>query len=277
MPGFRPRAYAAFSNTLAAFITLLALFPLAWMLVAGFKPEREVLSVPFRFLPSAWGVDSFRRLFADTTFPFLSAMRSTFIVSATATLMSLAMNSMAAYAFARLEFRLKRLLWAATVVTMYIPGITILLTSFILVRNLGLLDTMAVLILPGAANAYSIFFFRQFFLNLPLSLEEAALIDGANRFRIFTRIYLPNALSPLVIVGVSTFLGYWNSFIWPTMTVTKISNLQVMQVIRSYSSMYSTRYGTVMAGSSLAALVPIVLFLLFQRRIVKGILLTGIK
>jgi multiple sugar transport system permease protein len=136
---------------------------------------------------------------------------------------------------------------------------------------------MAVLILPGAANAYSIFFFRQFFLNLPLSLEEAALIDGANRFRIFTRIYLPNALSPLVIVGVSTFLGYWNSFIWPTMTVTKISNLQVMQVIRSYSSMYSTRYGTVMAGSSLAALVPIVLFLLFQRRIVKGILLTGIK
>jgi multiple sugar transport system permease protein len=204
-------------------------------------------------------------------------MRSTFIVSATATLMSLAMNSMAAYAFARLEFRLKRLLWAATVVTMYIPGITILLTSFILVRNLGLLDTMAVLILPGAANAYSIFFFRQFFLNLPLSLEEAALIDGANRFRIFTRIYLPNALSPLVIVGVSTFLGYWNSFIWPTMTVTKISNLQVMQVIRSYSSMYSTRYGTVMAGSSLAALVPIVLFLLFQRRIVKGILLTGIK
>jgi multiple sugar transport system permease protein len=277
MPGLRQRSFAWFSNSIAVFITILALFPLLWMVVAGFKPEREVLSVPFRFLPSAWGVDSFRRLFADTTFPFLLAMRSTFIVSATATLMALAANSMAAYAFARLEFRMKRLLWVLTIVTMYIPGMTILLTSFILVSNLGMLDTKAVLILPGIASAYSIFFFRQFFLNLPLSLEEAALIDGANRFRIFTSIYLPNALSPLVIIGVTTFLGYWNSFIWPTMTITKISNLQVMQVMRSYSSMYSTRYGTVMAGSTLAALPPLILFLIFQRRIVKGIILSGIK
>jgi multiple sugar transport system permease protein len=198
-------------------------------------------------------------------------------VAVCASLLSLAMNSMAAYAFARLEFRFKRVLWVSTLVTMYIPGITILLTSFILVRNLGILDTKAVLILPGAASAYAIFFFRQFFLNLPMSLEEAALIDGASRFGIFLRIYLPNALSPLVIIGVGTFLGYWNSFLWPTMTVTKISNLQVMQVIRSFSSMYSTKYGTVMAGSTLAALPPILIFLVFQRHIVKGIMLSGIK
>ncbi len=114
-------------------------------------------------------------------------------------------------------------------------------------------------------------------LNLPLSLEEAALIDGATRFGIFTRIYLPDALSPLVIIGVGTFLGYWNSFIWPTMTITSINHLQVMQVMRSYSRMYSTRYGTVMAGSTLAALPPIILFLIFQRHIVKGIILSGIK
>ncbi len=277
MVGARHRSYEIFSSILAVLITAAALFPLAWMAMAGFKPEREVLSVPFRFLPTRWVLDSFRRLFADTTFPFLVSMRSTFFVSAIACLMALAMNSMAAYAFARLEFRLKRLLWAVTVVSMYIPGITILLTSFILVSKLGILDTKAVLILPGAASAYSIFFFRQFFLNLPMSLEEAALIDGASRFRIFTRIYLPNALSPLVIIGVGTFLGYWNSFLWPTMTITRITNLQVMQVMRSYSSMYSTRWGTVMAGSTLAALPPIILFLIFQRHIVKGIILSGIK
>jgi len=277
MPGTRHRAYGIFSSILAVLIATAALFPLAWMAMAGFKPEREVLSVPFRFLPTRWGLDSFHRLFADTTFPFLVSMRSTFFVSAIACLMALAMNSMAAYAFARLEFRLKRLLWAVTVVSMYIPGITILLTSFILVSKLGILDTKAVLILPGVASAYSIFFFRQFFLNLPMSLEEAALIDGASRFRIFTGIYLPNALSPLVIIGVGTFLGYWNSFLWPTMTITRVTNLQVMQVMRSYSSMYSTRWGTVMAGSTLAALPPVILFLIFQRHIVKGIILSGIK
>ncbi len=277
MPGARHRVYWISSSTIAVVVTFIALFPLAWMLMAGFKPEREVLAVPFRFLPTRWVLDSFKRLFADTTFPFLTAMRSTFIVSAVATVLALAVNSMAAYAFARLDFRFKRLLWGVTVLCMYIPGITILLTSFILVSRLGMLDTMAVLILPGVASAYSIFFFRQFFLNMPLSLEEAALIDGATRFRIFTRIYLPNALSPLVIIGVGTFLGYWNSFLWPTMTVTKISNLQVMQVMRSYSSMYSTWWGTVMAGSTLAALPPIILFLIFQRHIVKGIILSGIK
>jgi multiple sugar transport system permease protein len=277
MPGMRNRSFEAFSSALSVLVTLIALFPLAWMAVAGFKPEREVLSVPLHILPSAWKLDSFRRLFADTTFPFLAAMRSTLLVSTAAALLSLTVNSMAAYAFARLEFRGKRALWVATIMTMYIPGITILLTSFILVRNLGMLDTLAVLILPGVANAYSIFFFRQFFLNMPASLEEAALIDGATRFRIFTHVYIPNALSPLVIIGVGTFLGYWNSFIWPTMTVTKISHLQVMQVIRSFSSMYSTRYGTVMAGSTLAALPPIILFLVFQRHIVKGIIISGIK
>ena len=271
------RSWRAFSATLALLLTLLSLFPLAWMVLAGFKPEREVLSVPLRLLPSRVTTESFTRLLADKTFPFLSALRSTAVVAVSASLLSLAMNSMAAYAYARLEFRFKRALWVATLVTMYIPGITILLTSFVLVRNLGILDTKAVLILPGAASAYAIFFFRQFFLNLPMSLEEAALIDGVSRFGIFLRIYLPSALSPLVIIGVATFLGYWNSFIWPTMTVTKIANLQVMQVIRSYSSMYSTKYGTVMAGSTLAALPPILLFLVFQRHIVKGIILSGIK
>ena len=265
------------STTLAILVTLVSLFPLVWMALAGFKPEREVLSVPFRLLPSALTLDSFQRLFRDTTFPFLLAMRSTAVVSAAAALLSLAVNSMAGYAFARLDFRGKRVAWVSVIVTMYIPGITILITSFILVRNLGILDTKWVLILPGVANAYSIFFFRQFFLNLPAALEEAALIDGSTRFRIFLRIYLPLSASPLVIIGVGTFLGYWNSFIWPTMTVTDVRHLQVMQVIRSFSSMYSTRYGTVMAGSTLAALPPILLFLIFQRKIVRGIVISGIK
>ena len=133
------------------------------------------------------------------------------------------------------------------------------------------------LILPGLAGAYAIFFFRQFFLNMPMAVEEAALIDGASRFRIFWNIFIPNAKSPYVIMGTGAFLGYWNSFLWPAMTVTSSKYMQVMQVIRSYNNMYANKYGIVLAGSLLAALPPIICFLCFQRYIVKGLMISGIK
>jgi multiple sugar transport system permease protein len=184
---------------------------------------------------------------------------------------------MAAYAFARLEFAFKKTIWRIIIATMYIPGMTILITSFILVTRMKILDTYTVLIIPGVAGAYNIFFFRQFFLNMPMALEESALIDGASRFRIFTSIFLPNSKSPLVIVGIGAFTGYWNSFLWPTLTVTNNKLYQVMQVVRAFRTQYSSRFGAVMAASFLAALVPIGLFLIFQKHIVKGIVLSGIK
>ena len=151
------------------------------------------------------------------------------------------------------------------------------MTSFVVVTRLGMLDSYWVLILPGLAGAYSIFFFRQFFLGMPMAVEEAALIDGASRFRIFWNIFIPNAKSPYVIMGTGAFLGYWNSFLWPAMTVTSSQYMQVMQVIRSYNNMYANKYGIVLAGSALAALPPIICFLCFQRYIVKGLMISGIK
>jgi multiple sugar transport system permease protein len=207
----------------------------------------------------------------------LQAMKSSTFVAVTAALISVTINSMAAYAYARLEFKFKKLLWRVTIFTMYIPGITILVTSFVVVSSLGMMDSYAVLILPGLVSAYSIFFFRQFFLNMPMATEEAALIDGAGRFRIFVSIFIPNAKSPYVIIGTGAFLGYWNSFLWPAMTVTSSQYMQVMQVIRSYNNMYANNYGVVLAGSAIAALPPILVFLLFQRHIVKGLMISGIK
>jgi multiple sugar transport system permease protein len=221
--------------------------------------------------------ENIQKLFTDKSYPFLQSMASSAFVAVTAALLAVTINSMAAYAYARLEFRFKRVLWRSTIFTMYIPGITILITSFVVVNSLGMLDSYSVLILPGLASAYSIFFFRQFFLNMPMATEEAALIDGASRFRIFLSIFIPNAKSPYVIMGTGAFLGYWNSFLWPAMTVTSSKYMQVMQVIRSYNNMYSTSYGVVLAGSAIAALPPIIVFLIFQRYIVKGIVISGIK
>jgi multiple sugar transport system permease protein len=274
----RKNGYTTFCTILAILAAALALFPLFWMIVSTFKGSREILKAnPLRFFPSVWTLDNYTKLFTDTTYPFWQAMGSTGFVAVTAALLSVTINSMAAYAFARLELRGKPLLWRMAIFAMYIPGITILGTSFVVVNRMGMLDTYAVLILPGLAGAYSIFFFRQFFLAMPMAVEEAALIDGAGRFRIFWNIFIPNAKSPYVIMGTGAFLGYWNSFLWPAMTVTSARYVQVMQVIRSYNSMYSNAYGVVLAGSALAALPPIICFLIFQKYIVKGLMISGIK
>lgn len=273
----RKRITALFT-IIALLVTALSLFPLIWMAISAFKTGKEVLKAnPLRFFPTEWVMENIQKLFTDKTYPFLQAMGSSAFVAITAAILAVTINSMAAYAYARLDFTFKRVLWRATIFTMYIPGITILITSFVVVNSLGMLDSYAVLILPGLASAYSIFFFRQFFLNMPMATEEAALIDGASRFRIFYSIFIPNAKSPYVIMGTGAFLGYWNSFLWPAMTVTSSQYLQVMQVIRSYNNMYSTAYGVVLAGSAIAALPPILVFLIFQRHIVKGLMISGIK
>ncbi|NLM86257.1 MAG: carbohydrate ABC transporter permease [Clostridiales bacterium] len=265
-------------TVIALIVSAISLFPLVWMIISSFKEAKEVLKAnPLRFFPTVWVTENYVKLFDDTTYPFLQAMWSTALVAVSAALLSVTINSMAGYAYARLNFRGKTLLWRLSIFTMYIPGITILVTSFVVVNRMGLLDTYWVLILPGLASAYSIFFFRQFFLNMPMATEEAALIDGASRFRIFWSIFIPNAKSPFVIMGTGAFLGYWNSFLWPAMTVTNTQYLQVMQVIRSYNNMYSNAYGVVLAGSALAALPPIIVFLIFQRHIVKGLMISGIK
>lgn len=265
-------------TVLAVVVTLTSLFPLFWMILSAFKSGKEILRAnPLRFFPSVWTTENLQKLFEDTSYPFLQAMKSSAFVAVTAALLAITVNSMAAYAYARLDFKLKKLFWRTTIFTMYIPGITILITSFVVVNSLGMLDSYQVLILPGLASAGSIFFFRQFFLNMPMATEEAALIDGASRFRIFISIFIPNAKSPYVILGTGAFLGYWNSFLWPAMTITSSKYMQVMQVIRSYNNMYSNNYGVVLAGSAIAALPPILVFLLFQRHIVKGLMISGIK
>ncbi len=274
----RKKSITTICTIIALLAAAVALFPLVWMAISSFKNSKEILKAnPLRFFPTVWTVENYQKLFEDTTYPFLPALGNTAFVAVTAALLSITINSMAGYAFARLNFVGKTWLWRMTILAMYIPGITILVTSFIVVTRMGMLDSYAVLIFPGLAGAYSIFFFRQFFLNMPMAVEEAALIDGASRFRIFWNIFIPNAKSPYVIMGTGAFLGYWNSFLWPAMTVTSNQYMQVMQVIRSYNNMYANKYGIVLAGSLLAALPPIICFLCFQRYIVKGLMISGIK
>ncbi|KZE90059.1 carbohydrate ABC transporter permease [Microbacterium sp. TNHR37B] len=267
--------YAIGKGVVGAVFVLLALFPLAWMVIAGFKTRTEVVATPFQFFPEVWKWENYVQILADPTFAW--TMTWTFFGAVLFTLLSLSVNSLAAYAFARLEFRFKRTLWVTIITTMFIPGMTILLTSFIVVTRLGMLDSLAVLVLPGAASAATIFFIRQFYLSIPSSLEEAAMLDGCGRFAIFWRLFLPLSKPPFVVMGITSFLAYWNSYVWPILTITSPERFVVQQYLATFRSERASELGLLMAGSTLAAAPVIILFLIFQRQIIGNIKMAGLK
>ncbi|WP_259445214.1 carbohydrate ABC transporter permease [Paenibacillus sp. FSL W7-1279] len=260
---------------LTGLVTIMALFPLLWVIIAGFKDKAEVLATPFRFFPKKWMVQNYTDILGDSA--FIQSMLVTFGGAVLFAALSLAVNATAAYVFARLEFRFKTFLWVYVIITMFIPGMAILLTSFIVVNEMGMLDTLAVLVLPGIASAGHMFFIRQFYLNIPMALEEAALIDGAGRTKIFTHIFIPMSFPVFVIVGIGSYLAYWNSFVWPTMTITNPELFQIMQYLYTFRSERATEMGMLMAGSALSCLPTIVLFLFFQKHIISGIKISGLK
>lgn len=261
----------------SALIVLAALFPLAWMAISGFKARNEVVSSPFQFFPDVWQPQNYVEILQDPA--FVRSMAVTFGGALLFAALSLTVNSMAAYVFARLEFSFKRLLWVLVLLTMFIPGMAILLTSYIVVTRMGMLNTLAVLVIPGATAAVHIFFIRQFYLGIPTSIEEAALIDGAGRWRIFTDVFLPMSKPVFVVVGITSFLAFWNAYVWPIMTITEPNSplTQIQQYLATFRSERRVEYGMLLAGSTLAALPVITLFLIFQRYIISGIRISGIK
>ncbi len=271
------KMFKVFAWFFCAILVVLCMFPLIWMVFSSFKLDREVWAYPIRILPRRWLTNNYVTLFSNKTLDYTKALVNTGIVAVAHTVLSLFIETMAAYAYARLEFPYKKLFWRVTLFTMFIPNIAILLTSFVVVKQLGMLNTLWVLIVPSLAGAGAIFFYRQFFLNIPMSMEEAALVDGASRFRIYWEVFLPNAKSPMVLLGTGCFIGCWNAFIWPSMTIMDPSKFQVMQIVRSFRNQYTEAYGVVMAASVIGVIPPLLVFMFFQKDIVKGMLISGIK
>lgn len=269
------RTGRAASIVLVVLISVSVLFPIAWMAIAGFKGQSEVLRTPFQFFPEMWHWKNYVDIAKDPEFS--RAMILTFVGAAIFTVASLIVNSMAAYAFARLDFAFKRLWWIICIIPMFVPMMAILLTSFVVVSKLHMLNTLAVLIIPGVASSFQMFFLRQFYLNYPVAIEEAALIDGAGRWRIFTSIFVPQSKAPFVVVGIASFLAYWNAYVWPVLTITDPHLQQIMQFLGNYRSERGNEWALLMAGSTLAALPTIILVLIFQRFIVNGVRIAGMK
>ena len=266
-------------SLIALIVVAAILFPIVWMIPGAWKARPDIWKIPPKWLPTSFTRENFNKVFKVTyQYNFGKSLLMTTIVATLATVGSLFVNTLAAYAFARIDFPFKKLLWVLYLFPMFVPGITILLTSLKVVNDLGMMDTMYVLFVPSLASAYQAFFFRQFFLGIPTAYEEAAEMDGCNKLSIFFRIFLPMSVTPLIIQGVGVFIGHWNSFLWPTLAVTGNEDLmQVMQVIKLFSTKYPNDYGITIAASLIAMLPPLIIFSVAQKHIVQGVTLSGVK
>lgn len=233
------------------------------------EQRNKKIQKPFEF----W--DNYR--FALQAQPFYRFFLNTLFVAITVTVGSLFFASLAAYAFAFFKFPFKNTVFMMMLGTMMIPQQALLIPNYIFLSKLGWINSYLALIVPWLATAYSVFFLRQFFLQLPKDLFEAAIIDGCNRFQFYYKVVLPLSKPPMVTLGIFCFLANWNSFVWP-LIVTNDTNLRVIQVGLSYfSSEAGTKWGPLMAASTMTILPLVILYFLAQRQFVESQAMTGMK
>jgi multiple sugar transport system permease protein len=269
--------YTLGSWLLAVFLiptAILMLMPFVWMVATSLKSAGAVFEYPPNFIPNPieWG--NYQRIFE--VLPFARFFLNSLFVASAVTLLQLITCSMAAYAFARLQFRGRDALFLGYLGTLMIPAQVVIIPNFILLRYLGWIDTYQALILPAAFSAFGTFLLRQYFLTIPRELEDAAVVDGANHFQIYARIILPLSGPALSALAIFTFLFNWNSFLYPLVVTNSVSMSTLTVGLNTLQGQYNTAWTLLMAGSVIALLPVLTVFVLAQRYFIRGITLTGI-
>jgi multiple sugar transport system permease protein len=255
-----------------AFVSII---PLLFMLSTAFKPERIIWKYPIVWLPNPFTLENYSEVFRYMNVGRLF-FNSVFVASIT-TVVQAVVASLAAFAFARIRFAGREVIFMAFLATMMIPQYVLLIPLYIIISKFNLMNTYAALILPSLISAFSIFLLRQFFRSIPMDLDESARIDGCNRLQILYRIILPLSQPALVSVSIFVFMNSWNNFLWPLL-VTSDQNLRLLPLGLSYFQVAnSTKYGPLMAAAALASAPLIVVFLIAQKRFIEGLALSGIK
>jgi multiple sugar transport system permease protein len=259
-------------------ITIVFVAPLLWMVSTSFKTNPETTQWPLSWIPREFSVEGYSELFNPTSeTPVLRWFVNSMIAATAHTLLVLVTAAPAAYALARMHFRGKGLMFAIIISTLFIPPIILITPLYLVVDTLGWLDTLLAVIVPSAAGALGVFLLRQFFVSLPRELEEAAVLDGANRFQIFTRIILPLSKAPLATLALLSFLTNWNDFLWPVYVLFSPQNLVLPPGLSKLQGAYDTDYAVIMAGGVLASIPVLILFLIAQRYIIEGVSRSGVK
>ena len=258
----------------AAALAALWLIPLLWAVDTSFKPESETTRVPVDWIPTRFTLDAYRHVIAAGQIG--QWMLNSAITAAVVTVLVVLLSSMAAYGFARTRFRGRRLLFALVIAGIVVPPQVLVVPLFAEMVSLGLVDTYWGIILPQVAAPIMVYILKKFFDGLPRELEEAALIDGASRLRIYWQVVMPLSRQVLAAVAIFTFVITWNNFLWPFVVATDPDTMTLPVGLATVQTTYGVRYAQIMATVVLGALPLLVVFVLFQRQIVRGIAHTGL-
>lgn len=256
-------------------MSLMMLFPLFWMISSSLKDKSEIFLNPPLWIPKHFHWNNFTVLFTERGYALI--LGNSLFVSCLYTVGALFLCAMAGFAFSKYKFRGQGLLFGIVLASMMIPIEASMIPLFIVYKKLGLIDNLWGIILPGMANAFGIFYMRQFFASFHTEIMESARIDGCSEFGIFGRIALPNVKPAFASLGIIFFVNQWNNFLWPSVILRSEENMTISVAIRALDSGFRTPYELVMSGSVLSVIPLLVIILLFQKQYIAGLMDGAVK
>lgn len=259
-----------------AVLTAFVLFPMVVALSQSFMTNQEVNRWPPKIVTTDPTTESYHTVLTQQDLRLDLWLRNSLIAASGYTLAVLCLCSPAAYAFARLRFPGNRILFGLLLITIMVPGQVTLIPNFLLMRDLDWLDTFKALIFPGAANVFGVFLLRQFFMQIPQELEEAAVLDGAGYFGRFRHVVLPLSTNALTALAIFVFLGHYNDLFWPLIVTSSLETRTLPVGLSILNQSYAGQYRPmILAGAVLSTLPILIVYIIFQRRIIKGVVMTG--
>lgn len=262
-------------HVLLAATAAATLLPFFWMLSTSFKSGGGLFTYPPAWIPKEPTLQWYVQLIKEVN--FLLHFRNSVMVSVSITVLSLFINSMAGYAFAKHRFRHRDKLFSFLLATMMVPGQLTMIPVFLLLKKMGLLNSYMGLIVPVSANVFGIFLIRQFMMSIPNDLIESARIDGCSEFRIYWSVVLPLCRPVLATLGIFTFMGSWNDFLWPLIVMVREEGYTLPVALANLNGQHPTDFGLLMAAAVLVVLPVIVVFIAAQKYVIQGIATTGLK
>lgn len=254
---------------------VITLLPFVWMILTSFKTQSEAIKVPPVIFPKVWKLQNYTAVFG--MIPFAKMYLNTAVTALVTIAGQLLICSLAAYAFARIHFPGRDIIFVCLLAVLMVPSSFFILPQYLLIQKAGLLNTLPALFIPYLFSAFGTFLLRQFFMALPDELEDAARLDGCNHLQIYAKIMLPLIRSGLVALGILTLRFAWNDLMWPLIVNTSTDKMTLSAGLAFMQGQYITNYPVMMAGAVLAVLPLLILFVIFQKQFVEGIALSGIK
>jgi multiple sugar transport system permease protein len=259
-------------------LALLFISPLVFMVATSFKTSGDAASLPPSLIPDPFTTDAYRTVTgAGTETPVIRWFANSMIAATLHALLVVATSALAAYPLARMEFRGKKIVFGAIIATLFVPPVILIIPNYLIVGELFWLDTLIAIIVPTAAGAFGVFFLRQFFIGLPVELEEAARLDGANRWLTFWKIVLPLSRPALVTLAMLAFLTNYNDFLWPVYVLFSPEQQTLPPGLSTLQTANAVRYDLLMAGAVVASIPVLALFVGAQRFIIEGVSRSGVK